>query len=153
MSEREFYFPEVEELDKTLGTLLSKNEFALMFDFRKLFTFKKVGDNAYMKVITKGLCETFDYRCGVFALSLRVQGQGHIDKDKKHYVTWHAQLHAQSGDDSGWSAWSPPVESKEKAIDLVEKLFPIFNEMASLPTLEDIGTLLRPYGMYVADMY
>lgn len=110
-------------------------------DLMRLRSYKnRNGYLEYLKLIQTGKLDFFDYGVGFFTLSIR----HYIDVDK-HFV----RIAIITIDDGDMGAWSKEL-SEEKAEQLARRIAEyIFENMVAFPTLEELNTQLRPYGMYI----
>lgn len=79
----------------------------------------------------------------MFVVSVYVYGVGKPQGNPD----WHVSFHVQSADDGYWGASSAPFKTKEEAVLLFEKVVPLLDDLAGLPSEAELNKMLSPFGM------
>lgn len=111
---------------------------------RDLCVLEKTGEHSYNKMVQSGgLVEThWDYECGYYDVNV------HYFKDyqDKHQCRiWFGTI-----DDGDFGSWNE-CETKEKAVELVEKAANIIKDINVCPPFNELNLLFRPIGIYLCN--
>ena len=141
------FTPEIKALIEVIGARLTSNSFGVLSDLKELMRPKKVAEGRWVRISTSGklgLCHYDAYLHDICVWYCGVPEQ----VDGKWVVTsYNVRFHIGNLDDCSWGAWSKNM-SKEEAIDMVEKIAPILDDLTELPTEDELNEMLRPFGMF-----
>lgn len=117
--------------------------YKLFDELAELCSLKKTGDHAYNKMVQSGdLVEThWDYERGYYDVRiyyLYMQGQHQCR-------IWFGTI-----DDGDYGSWNE-CETKEKAIELVEKAANILKDITVCPSHNKLNELFIPIGIYLCN--
>lgn len=100
----------------------------------------------YHKIVFTGTCELTDYSRGYLSLSIFPYADMFVFKTETTDF-WQVRFSIINIDDVMISGWSNHM-SIDKVNETVEKIAKEFENVATLGTLEDINSILQPYGIY-----
>jgi len=116
-----------------------------LFDkLEELCSLKETGEHVYNKMVQSGdLIEThWDYGRGYYDVCVYY----FKDYKEKHQCRiWFGTI-----DDGDFGSWNE-CESKEKAIELVEKAANIIKDITVCPPFKELNELFRPIGIYLCN--
>lgn len=117
--------------------------YRLFDELANLTKMVKNSEHNYSKMIQSGeLVEThFDYGRGYYDVNIYYLYMG-----EKHYCRiWFGTI-----DDGEFGGWNE-LETKEKAVEMVEKARDIFADMVSCPNFNELNLLFRKIGVYLSN--
>lgn len=116
-----------------------------LFDkLKEMCSLKKTGEHQYNKMVQSGnLVEThWDYERGFYDVSISY----YYDYKNRHCCRiWFGTI-----DDGDYGSWNY-LETKEKAIELVEKAADILKDITVCPSHKELNELFRPIGIYLCN--
>ncbi len=131
------------------GEEQKKNSHGVLSSLKNCFAPVKVEEGFYTRISTKGEFNLFDYGAGLYCVKIFTCAHS-LEQDgaAKPNIKWSVKFHVGNLDDMSWGAWSKFFDTKEEAVVLAEKLAPILEDLAVMPTEKELNEALRPFGMY-----
>lgn len=141
---KDYYFnPEIKSLNDLLGKRLANNGGGVLHDLKNLMRPKKIKDGEWVRISVCGELGLSHYNSGIHDIHIRVVGNY-----ENKIISYGVLFHIGNLDDGEWQAWSKYFPTIQEAIDLVEKIAPILDDLVVLPTSDELNEMLKPFGMY-----
>ena len=113
----------------------------LLKEMREKQKITETGENRYNKIIQSGELakEHYDYGVGFYDVSIYYR----CFKGGKHCCrVWFGTV-----DDGDFGSWND-FETKEEALNLLEKVVKKFEDITRLPSSEELNVMFRELGVY-----
>lgn len=113
----------------------------LLREMREKQKITKTGENEYNKLIQSGdlAKEHYDYGVGFYDVSM-----SYIKLVNSPHS---CRVHFNTIDDGDFGSWND-FETKEEALNLLEKVVKKFEDITRLPSSEELNVMFRELGVY-----